>query len=53
MKAIPKSNRKVIVDVEVYKTDEQFSFLTYPIYVDKNNNLYEADELDWVEYYGG
>ena len=47
MKAILKSNRKVIVDVIPYPCHDG-------VYKDKNSDeLFTEDELDWVEYYGG
>ena len=51
MKAILKTNRKVIVDVEKYPHSDG-------VWVDKKSDapfedLYFEDELDWVEYYGG
>ena len=51
MKAILKSNRKVIVDVIpicYYKNE-----IEYDAYKDKDGNIYFEDELDCVEYYGG
>lgn len=53
MKAILKSNRKVIVDVEWYDTWVDSGKRFYH-YIDKNTQkIYHEDELDWVEYYGG
>ena len=47
MKAILKSNRKVIVDVVPYPFHDD-------VYKDKNSDeLFTKDELDFVEYYGG
>ena len=49
MKAILKSNRKVIVDVELWA-----EFPSGKVYKDKNGNMtYFEDELDFIEYYGG
>ena len=46
MKAILKSNRKIVVDVVPYMTNKTF--------VDtKTGRIYDEEELDWVEYYGG
>ena len=54
MKAYLKSDRKVIVDVELWErwyslTDHK----TECMYKDKNGNTYHEEELDFVEYYGG
>ena len=47
MKAILRSNRKVIVDVMPYPYHEG-------VYKDKNSDeLFTEEELDFVEYYGG
>lgn len=49
MKAYLKSNRKVIVDVELLD-----SYSDCIVYADKNTGkLYTEEELDFVEYYGG
>lgn len=46
MKAILKSDRKVIVDVIPYMTNKTF--------IDtKTGRIYDEDELEFVEYYGG
>ena len=54
MKAILKSNRKVILDVELYA---KWVYLKEGKaeckYKDKDRNVYHEDELDFVEYYGG
>lgn len=52
MKAILKSNRKVIVDVveAIYVKGEEVT----ECYYDKHTGeIYHEDELDFVEYYGG
>ena len=52
MKAILKSNRKVIVDVEPQPCFADCEGKCF--YKDRNDlKLYHEDELDWVEYYGG
>ena len=48
MKAILKSNRKVIVDVVYVGRTKNTKF-----YKDKEGKVYPEDELDFVEYYGG
>jgi hypothetical protein len=60
MKAILKSNRKVIVDVMPHPTiriipREDGGVECYmPAYFDKSSKIYyRPDELDFVEYYGG
>ena len=53
MKAILRSNRKVIVDVEWYDTWVDCGKMFYH-YIDKNTKkVYHEEELDFVEYYGG
>ncbi|MBO7322575.1 MAG: hypothetical protein J6U51_03205 [Bacteroidales bacterium] len=54
MKAILKSNRKVIVDVEplvkwLYLNERK----TECSYSDKDGNIYYDYELEFIEYYGG
>ena len=52
MKAYLKSDRKVIVDVIPYP--RCCRWFEAPQYYDKRTKkVYDADELDWVEYYGG
>ena len=55
MKAILKSNRKTIVDINLdwikVAYDSQGNVCRY--YRDINGVVYREDELDWVEYYGG
>ena len=48
MKAILKSNRKVIVDVVFIGRTKTTKF-----YKDKNGKVYLEDELEFLEYYGG
>ena len=50
MKAILKSDRKVIVDVVAIIVDPLIGINGYR---DTDGNIYKEDELDWVEYYGG
>ena len=52
MKAILRSNRKVIVDVIPFP--RSCRWFEAPQYYDKSTQkIYDEDELDWVEYYGG
>jgi hypothetical protein len=54
MKAILKSNRKVILDIEWDKTaEDMLDRVLDGIYRDKNGNTYHAEELEFIEYYGG
>lgn len=55
MKAILKSNRKVIVDVEWDDNlGESFGKVLLGMYKDKNENKYHhEDDIEFVEYYGG
>lgn len=54
MKAILKSNRKVIVDVELWeKWYSLTEHTTECMYKDKNGNKYHDYELEFIEYYGG
>ena len=57
MKAILRSNRKVIVDVHPYPQMRKCYLKDaskFPVYIDrKTGAIYHEDELDWVEYYGG
>ena len=54
MKAILKSNRKVIVDVKpLIKWHYLNERKTECSYSDKDGNIYYDYELEFIEYYGG
>ena len=54
MKAILKSNRKVIVDVEWYDFIVDDINGHYHIYKERfGEKFYRKNELEFVEYYGG
>ena len=46
MKARLKENRKIIVDVVPYFTDKTFKDVN-------SDRVYDAEELEIIEYYGG
>lgn len=50
MKAIVKSDRKIIVDIVAQVVDP---FLGINGYVDKDGKQYRPEEIEFVEYYGG
>ena len=50
MKAILKSDRKVIIDVRYMFTDYT---MNVDVYQDKNGELYSEHELEMLEYQGG
>lgn len=52
MKAILKSNRKIIVDVNPYPWWHNWFEALF--YMDKNTEkIYASEELEFIEYYGG
>jgi hypothetical protein len=54
MKAILKSNRKVIVDVEFYDFIVDDINGHYKLYKERfGDNIYRGNEIEFVEYYGG
>ena len=60
MKAVLKSNRKVIVDVDpnftnhvIQRDDGSFEFRMGSLLDETTGIYYRIKELDFVEYYGG